>query len=43
MTICVQVPEKVVIKLQELEDKYGIRKEDLIARAITKLIYEEVK
>jgi hypothetical protein len=31
------------MKLQELEDKYGVRKEDLIVRAITKLIYEEVK
>jgi len=41
--ICVQVPQKVLIRLEELEQKYGLKKEDLLLRALTKLLYEEFK
>jgi hypothetical protein len=41
--ICVQVPEKVLRKLEEVEQKYGIKKEDLIARVLTKILFEEFK
>lgn len=41
--ICVQVPQKVLVRLEELEQKYGLKKEDLLLRALTKLLYEEFK
>ena len=41
--ICVQVPQKVLIRLEELEQKYGLKKEDLLLRALTNLLYEEFK
>jgi hypothetical protein len=33
----------VLIRLEELEKKYGLKKEDLLLRALTKLLYEEFK
>ena len=40
-SIVVRVPEKVLIKLEEIEKKFGIKKEDLILRALLKVLYEE--
>jgi len=40
--ICLQVPQKLLIKLEEVEQKTGIRKEDLIIRTIVKIIAEEI-
>lgn len=39
--ICLRVPQKVLIKLDELEAKYGLKKEDIILRAILKVITED--
>ena len=41
--VCIQVPEKVLIKLEEVEQKYGLKKEDLLLRALKKVLYEEIK
>jgi hypothetical protein len=40
--ICLQVPQKLLIKLEEVEQKTGIRKEDLIIRTLVKIIAEEI-
>jgi hypothetical protein len=40
--ICLQVPQKLLIKLEEVEQKVGIKKEDLIIRTLVKIIHEEV-
>jgi hypothetical protein len=40
--ICLQVPQKLLIKLEEVEQKMGIKKEDLIIRTIVKIINEEL-
>lgn len=40
--ICLQVPQKLLIKLEEIEQKSGIRKEDLIIRTLVKIIEGEV-
>jgi len=41
--ICVQVPQRVIERLEYLEKKYGVKKEDLLLRALNKVIYEEFK
>jgi len=41
--VCVQVPQKVILRLEEIEQKYGVRKEDILLRALNKVIYEEFK
>jgi hypothetical protein len=33
----------VLVRLEELEKKYGLKKEDLLLRVLTKLLYEEFK
>jgi hypothetical protein len=35
------LPDKVEQKLKELEQKYGMKREDLILRAVVKLVLEE--
>ena len=39
--IVLNVPQKLLAKLEEIEQKYAVKKEDLILRAIVKLISEE--
>lgn len=41
--ICIQVPEKVKKRLEEVELKYGIKAEDLLTKALLWVIYEEIK
>jgi len=41
--ICIQIPEKTMIKLEEIEKKYGVKKEDLLLRALVKILEEEFK
>jgi len=41
--LCIQVPEKVVKRLEEVEEKYGVKREDLLTRALMKVLYEEFK
>jgi hypothetical protein len=39
--LVLSLPQKVFIKLEEVERKYGIKKEDIVMRALTKVLYEE--
>jgi hypothetical protein len=41
--VCIKVPEKVLRKMEEIEIKYGIRKEDILLRALYKVLNEEFR
>jgi hypothetical protein len=41
--ICIKVPEKVLRKMEEIEIKYGIKKEDILLRALYKVLQEDFR
>ena len=41
--LCIEVPEKVLRKLEEVEQKHSVKREDLLMRALIKVLYEEFK
>ena len=40
--ITLNVPQRLLQKLEEIERKYGVKKEDIVLRAVVKLIEQEM-
>jgi len=41
--LCIQLPQRVLERLDYLEQKYGMRKEDIVVRVLVKVLDEDFK